>query len=266
MRMEVRNVGLGDALMDPYLESNPTNYCRLFAPMERPTNLEEWSRLIFGLVRLTEEMEDDGSRPANSDYSIDAGYTYFGQFVDHDLTKDTTSLSSGTSLESFSKIELEPGEIINNQTPRLDLGHLYGRGPLDPTDKKLYERDDVRLRVGDPVQSNIGPAGGRSFDVGLDENRQPLVADSRASENIILRQITAVFARLHNVAVEQWRSQVTALPDLYERARLQTTWQYQWLVANDYLARVLDPDVHRQIFVNKKPQIAWKIFSIPIEF
>ncbi|HEY6206751.1 MAG TPA: peroxidase family protein [Chthoniobacterales bacterium] len=250
--------------MEPFLESDPDKYCRLFEPSNRPANVEEWARVIVGLVSLTDEMQDDGSRPSTSDYAIDAGYTYFGQFVDHDLTKDSTSLSSGASLHSFAATALEPGEIVNNQTPQLDLGHLYGNGPFE--DQKLYEPNDVRLRVGKPVQSTVEPGGLRSFDIALDANGRPLVGDSRAPENIILRQITAAFARLHNVAVEQWRSAAASQAELFERARLQTTWQFQWLVAKDYLATVLKPSVYRRVFVQGKPEASWKSFSIPVEF
>jgi hypothetical protein len=253
--------------MQPYLESDPNHYCRLFAPTDPPRHAEEWSQIVRGLAELVDAMEDDGSRPDGPDFAIDAGYTYFGQFVDHDITKDATALASAISLETSDSIRLEPGQIVNNQTPRLDLGHVYGNGPFDPIDKKLYETGGVKLRVGDSVPSTILPgAKKRSFDVALDENGQPLVADSRASENIILRQITAVFARLHNVAVDQWRSEIKKPAELFDRARQQTLWQFQWLIANDYLPTVLDQSVYERVFVDQKPKLRWKTFSIPIEF
>ena len=56
--------------------------------------------------------------------TIPAGFTYFGQFVDHDITLDVSStLDAATDANT----------INNMRTPTLDLDSLYGRGPgLDP--------------------------------------------------------------------------------------------------------------------------------------
>src|SRR5215813_3806297 len=52
--------------------------------------------------------------------SIPAGFTYLGQFIDHDLTFDPTS-----SLEKRN----DPDAIVNFRTPALELDSLYGAGP-----------------------------------------------------------------------------------------------------------------------------------------
>src|SRR2546430_17549244 len=58
------------------------------------------------------------------DSTIPAGYTYFGQFVDHDITFDTSS-----SIDS----PQDANTITNMRRPALDLDNVYGRGPaLDP--------------------------------------------------------------------------------------------------------------------------------------
>ncbi len=246
--------------MKPYKTCPDTYYARLFAPEKRWTNEDEWQTRLGNLARLVDTMVDGGGRPPFDDFAIEAGYTYFGQFIDHDLTNDSASLGDA--------MVLEPHEILNRQTPRLDLGHLYGRGPFHHEDSALYEKDDVRLRVGAEVESLIGVRGARrrSFDLALGDDNRPLVADPRANENLILRQITAVFARLHNVAVEQWRGTTKNLHELFVRARRQTSWQLQRLLVEDYLATILQPDVYRQVFVAQKPRIEWDRFSIPVEF
>ena len=43
---------------------------------------------------------------------IPAGYTYFGQFIDHDITLDITSIATR---------QIDPDRIMNFRTPRLDL-------------------------------------------------------------------------------------------------------------------------------------------------
>ncbi len=65
------------------------------------------------------------NRPADAGVSsIPAGFTYFGQFVDHDITLDVSStLDAGTDANT----------INNMRSPALDLDPVYGRGPgLDP--------------------------------------------------------------------------------------------------------------------------------------
>jgi hypothetical protein len=257
--------------MTPYRSIDNLHYGRLFRPSHRPATFDQWIRLISTFTTLVNEMQDDGSRPPGRDIGIEAGYTYFGQFIDHDLTNDATSLGDVIALDAVKGASFAPEGILNRQTPYLDLSHLYGKGPLDPSSQVLYEDGDARLRVGTPAHSTVTRRGPRdcSFDVALGPDLRPLLADRRASENIIIRQITAVFARLHNLAVEQWRDDATNVSDLFDRARIQTTWQFQWLVVNDYLATVLHPEVYQSAFVRREPWFEWQapqVFCIPIEF
>ena len=62
---------------------------------------------------------------------LTSGFTFFGQFVDHDITFDTTLLSDQQS---------DPYATTNFRTPRYDLDAIYGRGPaLDP---EFYDPND----------------------------------------------------------------------------------------------------------------------------
>jgi hypothetical protein len=54
--------------------------------------------------------------------------------------------------------------------------------------------------------------------------------------------------------------------ELFERARQQTVWQFQWLICDDYLAHVLNQFVYHTVFRTGRTAIQWKVFSIPIEF
>ncbi|MEP6601765.1 MAG: peroxidase family protein, partial [Nitrospirota bacterium] len=249
--------------MKPWKQSLENRYCRLLPPAGQPTDPDTYLEAIkmLGCAMV------DNSGPVSEDRPeilMDSGYTYFGQFLDHDLTPDTSTLQ-----EAWSK---EPEEMENLQTPRLDLKHLYGAGPFDGGSSHLYEDNDVRLKIGQPS------ARGRSFDIAVECGR-PILADRRSMENLVLQQVTAVFARLHNFAVEQLRSTVSDPVELFERARLKTTWQFQWLVRGDYLQNVLDRKVYKMVFVDGKPVVEWDIeagdsktsahrlvFSIPAEF
>src|SRR6201993_5587462 len=58
----------------------------------------------------------------NEESGIPALYTYFGQFIDHDITFDPM-----TTLIQHS----DPDALTDFRTPALDLDNVYGRGPGD---------------------------------------------------------------------------------------------------------------------------------------
>ena len=79
-------------------------------------------------------MAPSGSNPNNPD--IPLGFGFFGQFVDHDITLDTTS--------SFER-QNDPEGISNFRTPALELDNVYGSGPsVDPW---LYASGGIKLLV-----------------------------------------------------------------------------------------------------------------------
>src|SRR5919107_361225 len=61
-----------------------------------------------------------------------AGFTFIGQFIDHDITFDNTPLDQQ---------QADPDAKTNFRTPRYDLDSVYGRGPAaepqfyDPADR-----------------------------------------------------------------------------------------------------------------------------------
>jgi hypothetical protein len=76
------------------------------------------------LRKLADEMTEGGGGPG-----IPAGYTYLGQFIDHDLTMDRTDKMLGASVA--------PSDMLQGRSPRLDLDSLYGAGPNDPGSEKF---------------------------------------------------------------------------------------------------------------------------------
>src|SRR3954471_3395643 len=67
----------------------------------------------------------EGTPDAEENPGIEAGYTYLGQFIDHDITFDPTS----HLREKLTDEQLRT--LPDFRTPRLDLDCLYGRGPDD---------------------------------------------------------------------------------------------------------------------------------------
>ena len=79
---------------------------------------------------------------------VPAGYTYLGQFVDHDLTFDRTDVALGE--------DVTPAELVQGRSPRLDLDSLYGVGPSNPASAKFYEADGLHLKVGHHQEDRVG--------------------------------------------------------------------------------------------------------------
>lgn len=69
--------------------------------------------------------------------TIDSGYTYFGQFVDHDLTLDAESKLGNPQ---------DAKQLINYRTPNFDLDALYGDGPA--VSPFMYDQERAKLVVG----------------------------------------------------------------------------------------------------------------------
>jgi hypothetical protein len=235
--------------LKPFHESSPDRYSRLFPPAVPPSDSDAYCEVLTGLGKA---MIDDGTRVSDErpEILLDAGYTYFGQLLSHDLTKDVSSID-----EVWQK---EPEELQNLQTPKLDLRVLYGAGPADSPE--LYEDDGVRLKLG----SQNATRG--SFDICVSRSGDRLLADDRGAENMVLRQMIAVFARLHNFAVEQLRPRFRHQRSLFRKAQSQTRRQFQYLVLHDYLQSVMDKQVYKKIFIEGDADLEWESFSIPVEF
>src|SRR5881394_43622 len=60
-----------------------------------------------------------GEPDAEENLAIPAGFTYLGQFLDHDVTFDPQS-----SIEKLN----DPDALVDFRTPRFDLDSCYGRG------------------------------------------------------------------------------------------------------------------------------------------
>lgn len=189
---------------------------------------------------------------------LPAGITYFGQFIDHDLTFDPVS-----SLDR----QNDPDALVSFRTPGFDLDAVYGRGPDDQP--YLYQSgDESKLLVGEgePLRDAAGrprptlndPATGLRREEDLPRNTQgkALIGDPRNDENVIVGQLQLAFLKLHNRLVDGLRGEDD--PDLrphrwtggtdFEEAQRLARWHYQWLVLRFFLPAVCDQEVLRDLF------------------
>lgn len=134
-----------------------------------------------------EDLGDETELDAEENLGLPSGYTYFGQFIDHDLTLDAISLSM--KQEDLSA-------AINFRTPALDLDCLYGRGPDDQP--YMYDPDGRQFLMGDRLLT-AGPGGIVTTPDLPRFNKRAIIGDKRNDENAIVSQLHGVFLQFHNV-------------------------------------------------------------------
>jgi hypothetical protein len=232
----------------PHTLSRPDRYGRLLPAFQYSGDPEKVADRLRDLSCSMFEKTDE--LRADQGELIPAAYTYFGQFITHDLTFDDTPFRSA-GLQ-------EPEETINYRTPRLDLDSLYGDGPGSRRHGHLYKGLFFRL-------GTVCSPSRAIFDVPL-VNGLPAVADRRNCENAILRQIHAMFLMLHNVAVRDIPRSVPKAKR-FEAARVRVRRQFQWLVRNDFLPNVCKRQICEAVAGGGR-LIHWPPgrFSIPVEF
>lgn len=231
------------------------NFSRLFPKLDSwadefgikdKCEAEEISALLGGAGGI---MHDVNSDSGNSD--IPAAYTFFAQFVDHDITLDTSSKLHGEPSDKENQVEHLP----NMRSPSLDLDSIYGFGPeVMPF---LYDqRQSGYLLTGNSTNPN---------DVPRNKDHRALIGDPRNDENIYLSQMQLMFLRFHNSRL---------IGRSFEQAQQDCRYHYQWIVFNDFLKRVCDKQVYdyavRELQSGEFPKCMIKDkcgrLSMPVEF
>jgi len=180
---------------------------------------------------------------------IPAGYTYLGQFLDHDITFDPAS--------SLTR-RIDPDSLHDFRTPRLDFDSVYGRGPVD----QPYLYDQRPSRTGHlAVDEHDGlldlpRVNDRQAAEAPDRvpRRAALIGDPRNDENILVAQMHLTFILFHNKVLEEVTEgghsehlQSKAAADRFSEAQRIVRWHYQYLVLTDFLRRTVGEEVHQQV-------------------
>ena len=172
--------------------------------------------LLDGLAQTMVEPDTSDSF-LNTNPRLFAGFTFIAQFIDHDITLDTTPLALQQE---------DPNATVNFRTPRYDLDSIYGRGPTyDPQFYDPTDRDKLLLA------QNVNGV----LDVPRDANGRAIIPDARNDENLIIVQFHKAMIQFHNRIVDYARSQGIRREWVFETARRLTRWHYQWAVIHDFL-------------------------------
>ncbi len=228
-------------------------------------------------ARPAAALEDEASsfHDAEENTGIPAGYTYLGQFIDHDLTFDPASSLQKTN---------DPDGLVNFRTPRFDLDSLYGRGPDDQP--YMYTEDGMRFLLGRVLTEGDRPSpsrdlprhhwterGKRQDDAGDDAHARALIGDKRNDENVIVSQLHGAMLQFHNRIVDEYGYS-------FQETQRLVRWHYQWVVLHDFLPRIVGRDMVRSILphlakpganiYDEKPKLRFyhpkESSFIPIEF
>jgi hypothetical protein len=177
----------------------------------------------------------DANLPADEDPTGRSGDTYFGQFVDHDFTKDP--------ITSAQLDTVDPESVLNGRTPQFDLDSVYGGGPDE--NPELY---DISGRF-------ILSADGRDHQRRADGSA--VLVEGRNDENRIVGQIHVAVERFHNALIGQGKT--------FDQARAETVLHYQWVLLNDFLPRIADPAILAEEIANKPNPGGPNGIDVPLE-
>ncbi len=200
------------------------------------------------LTLLANTMLDPNARAPTQGSKVSAGMTYFGQFIDHDLTFDEASLLGTTA---------NLNTLRNTRTSFFDLDNVYGVNNQFLNAQGLF--DTGRNVNGDEdLPRNVAGAA--------------VIADPRNEENQIIGELQLAFLKYHN---RVFTDVSLANPNFTLQEKINTSKQivtnhYQWLVVNDFLASITGRFFARLFDVNGVPVISPQIQAMypnmPIEF
>jgi hypothetical protein len=196
--------------------------------------------------------------------ALTAGFTFLGQFIDHDITFDPTS--------SLARRQ-DPESIRNFRIPALDLDNVYGGGPA--ASPHLYDQtvDGGRTTLlveQIPGSDAVSADGNIRSDVPRNAQQVALVGDPRNDENLILSQFHLVLLRFHNRVVDDVRADLGAAvtaAEIFAEAQRVVRWHYQWLVLHEFLTRTVGPETMAALEKHGRRFYTWRHDPyIPVEF
>lgn len=226
--------------------------------------------LVISLLEDLGGLMADPGRDTPPDSPIPSGFTYVGQFVDHDITLDVSS-----TLDALT----DANTIRNMRSPALDLDSVYGRGPaLDPflyVFPSVGPGSAIKMALGRNTNTGPGGPGGpvgpggmvvkNDFDLPrVSGTNTAVIGDPRNDENLIVSQFHHAMLALHNKVVDLLVAAGFS-GDIFVEAKKTVTMHYQWAVVHDFLPRICGQVAVDDALANVVAPIG-SAFRMPVEF
>ena len=188
------------------------------------------------------------NNPNNTTHT--AGTTFMGQFMDHDMTFDQTSILGD---------ETDPDDSPNTRSPTLDLDSVYGGGPNRSPQLYGHEGSRIKLKVG---------SIGLFEDLPRDSNGVAILGDPRNDENLMLAELHAAFLLFHNRAVDyvKARNRRADNDEVFDEARRLTRWHYQWMIVHEFLPLFIGQQRTSNILDRGRRFYRPRVPFMPVEF
>jgi hypothetical protein len=247
--------------LPPFAADNPTVRAALAeigapgGPMDAGDDLTDPISLIIDPAKSAQ----NPNNPA-----VTAGFTFLGQFIDHDMTFDPTS--------SLARRQ-DPEAIRNFRIPALDLDNVYGGGPA--ASPHLYDQtvDGGRTKFlveQIPGSGAVSVDGQVRDDVPRNAQHVALIGDPRNDENLIVSQFHLALLRFHNRVVDDVAAELGAgvtASEVFSEAQRVVRWHYQWLVLHEFLTRTVGTDTMATLQAEGRRFYDWRNDPyIPVEF
>jgi hypothetical protein len=243
----------------------PNRFGRMFGQLPAASWPAADADLLASKIMAAEETEPtpEGQVDDEENNNIDAGFTYAGQFIDHDLTLDPRPNDLTTPIDPYS--------LQNFRTPAFDLDSVYGAGPRNSP--QLYEADGVHLKLGATL---TGSPDAGAADLPRDATGQALLGDPRNDENRIVAQLHSIFLRFHNLLANRLAHAHPTWPKafVFAAAQRQVRLHYQWAVLTDFLPTIVGQRTVRTVLpsmnvLQTRPRLAFYnpcTMNMPVEF
>jgi hypothetical protein len=214
----------------------------------REALLPESSQTRKALIDLGTSMRETNHL---ADSHVPSIYTYFGQFVDHDITLEAKSESvvkvGSKNVRPLTSFEIRT-RLLNGRKPGLDLDSVYYKPTPRSRSTMVLGQTTVVTRPG--AQPPIKPIPGKDLMNDLPRrppdsvprfDRSALIGDERNDENLLIAQLHVAFLRAHNAIVRRGHT--------FDEARKLLRQHYQWIIVKDFLPRICDPWIVNSIVI-----------------
>jgi hypothetical protein len=184
---------------------------------------------LANLANLANNMLEPGG---GVDTSHGALMTYFGQFVDHDVTLDlqpqpTQDFSFAKNTARSPLLDPDGNVVYDYESKKLNLSQIYGGGPS--VSPQLYEADNLHFTVPQNVNGVI--------DLPRRADGSAIVVETRDDENQILSQLHAAMLLFHNAVVD------TLKIKSFAKAQRTVIRYYQYAILHDYMPALFGQSV-----------------------